>query len=191
MALAAVVGCIGGNGNGGNGWDDSPSSNRSAHSTGRDIGREVADADYSNDPGLPGWDGVRVSIRDDVSSMVEPTTDAEAAVQAPVDVVPTRSDLGSGVFVPAPIVELGCTTEIVCAHPWDCDTAMRVVKCETGGTFDPTVVGDDRERGCLQIHPVHWDKPQCDPEFLFDPAYNAACAYSIWEDSGWGPWSCY
>ncbi|KKL04839.1 hypothetical protein LCGC14_2612080, partial [marine sediment metagenome] len=100
-------------------------------------------------------------------------------------------DLGSGVFVPAPIVELGCTTEIVCAHPWDCDTAMRVVKCETGGTFDPTVVGNDRERGCLQIHPVHWDKPQCDPEFLFDPAYNAACAYSIWEDSGWGPWSCY
>lgn len=98
---------------------------------------------------------------------------------------------------PPPAVTSGCTTEIICAYPWDCATAMRIVSCETGGTFSPNVVGAAGERGCFQIHSTHWGKPQCNPDLLFDPAYNAACAYSIYAGdaetpgSGWQPWSCY
>lgn len=84
----------------------------------------------------------------------------------------------------------GCTQEIICAYDWDCATAMRVVDCETGGTFSPFIVGKKGERGCFQIHPIHWGKPQCSGD-LFNPAYNTACAYSIWAAQGWGPWSCY
>lgn len=80
---------------------------------------------------------------------------------------------------------------IICAYSWDCATAMRIVDCETGGTFDPYANGHEDERGWFQIRFNHWDKLQCNPEYLYNPAYNTACAYSIWLESGWGPWSCW
>ena len=79
---------------------------------------------------------------------------------------------------------------LVCAYSWDCATAMRIVDCETGGTFYAGSVGDYGERGLFQIHEVHWHKPECSGD-LFDPAYNTACAYSIWLEQGWNPWSCW
>ena len=147
----------------------------------------VVDAYPSNVPAIPGGDVHRVPAGYDVPGMVEPTTDSEAAVQAPevIDVVPTGSD--TSVFVP----EAPSSVELtVCAYDWDCATAMRIVACETGRTFDPGAVGAAGERGWFQIHPIHWGKPQCSGN-LFDPVVNTACAYSIWAAQGWWPWSCY
>lgn len=76
---------------------------------------------------------------------------------------------------------------VICAYPWDCATSLRVADCE--GYPDPSAVGGDDERGWFQIHPIHFGKPQCNPANLFDPAYNTACAYSLYSDSGtWQHW---
>ena len=188
----------------------------------QDISEEgLEGADYSNDPGLPGWDGIRVYIRDDVPGVVELPEDTGTPEQVgevddeqgdfPLPTVRGVEERGQPAAprptalpaVPQPTSEgdAGALEEkdtgILCSYPWDCNTAIRVVygptvACPTGESGgNPYAVGDEDERGWFQIHPAHWGKPQCNPEFLFDPAYNTACAYSIWEDSGWGPWSCY
>lgn len=109
-----------------------------------------------------------------------PTEEALDAVE------PVGKPTSVAVPIPVPTVQ-----DVVCAYPWDCATAMRIVDCETGGTFNPRAVGDDHERGWFQIRFNHWGKPGCNPVHLFDPAYNTACAYSIWTEQGWRPWSCY
>ena len=123
-----------------------------------------------------------------VVSATPTPTPASTPTSAPAPMPP----LPNPAPAPAPIT-VGCTTEIICAYPWDCATAMRVVDCETGGTFSPFVVGAEEEKGCFQIHPVHWGKSYCQPDLLFDPAYNAECAWQInaVEGQGWWPWSCY
>lgn len=123
-----------------------------------------------------------------------------------IDTTPTPSPAPTPSPTPSPVPPLPTppptpiitsTQEIICAYTWDCVTAMRIVSCETGGTFDPNAVGDAGERGWFQIHSTHWGKPQCNPNLLFDPVYNTACAYFIYagdentSGSGWGPWSCY
>lgn len=147
------------------------------------------DAYHSNVPALPGGDKHRVPAGYDVSGVVElPQEPGEPEQVGGIeDVVPTGSDTSTGV----PGVTLPLVVEIVCAYDWDCGTAVRIADCETGGTFDPYAVGAEDERGWYQIRFNHWDKPQCNPDYLFDPAYNTACAYSIWVESGWSPWSCY
>lgn len=143
------------------------------------------DAYPSNVPSIPGWDGIRVHSGNDVPSMVEPTP---APTEETVDVVPAGSDTSTSVPGIAPPPDVA---EIACAYDWDCGTAVRIINCETGGTFDPYATGYEDERGWFQIRFNHWDKPQCNPNHLFDPAYNTACAYSIWAIQGWTPWSCY
>lgn len=109
-----------------------------------------------------------------------------------VDVEPTGEPASVSIPTPMPPVR-----DVVCTYPWDCATAMRIVDCETGGTWDPNAVGNSGERGWFQIASVHWDKPQCDPVRLFDPVYNTACAYFVYAGDaetpgqGWNPWSCY
>lgn len=75
---------------------------------------------------------------------------------------------------------------IVCVHDWDCATAMRVVDCETGGTWDPGSLGIYDEIGWFQIHPIHFHR--FDPARLSDPAYNTACAWELYAERGWVPW---
>jgi hypothetical protein len=67
--------------------------------------------------------------------------------------------------------------------------AIAVVRCETGGTFDPHAIGSQGERGIFQIHPVHFAWAQ--PRRLFDPVWNARVAYRL--SSGgrdWHAWTC-
>lgn len=88
---------------------------------------------------------------------------------------------------PAPYPE-----SVVCAYGWDCATAMEIFDCETGGTWNPSAVGNNDERGWAQIHPAHFGRAECDPARLFEPAYNIACAWALYQDSGWTPWiSCW
>lgn len=71
--------------------------------------------------------------------------------------------------------------------------AMRVVHCETGGTYNTRAVGAAGERGLLQVHPIHrptiavlgmtWDD-------MFDPWANARFGLWLYQRQGWQPWSC-
>ena len=70
-----------------------------------------------------------------------------------------------------------------------CSAAMRVAKCETGGTYDRHAIGGAGERGLFQIHPVHFGR--LDESRLFELRYNALFAFRL--SSGgrdWSAWTC-
>lgn len=67
--------------------------------------------------------------------------------------------------------------------------AIRVARCETGGTFYARAVGRHGERGLFQIHPVHFSWAQ--PSRLFDPVWNSRVAYRLSRGgTSWRAWSC-
>lgn len=141
-----------------------------------------------HEPYVPGWYSVGFPAGNDVRRVVEPTPTARPAAQV------GEVSVTSAPVPPTPIPQgapSGSVEEIICSYPWDCTTAVRVADCETGGTFNPYATGHEDERGWFQIRFNHWGKPQCDPAYLYDPVYNTACAYSIWVEQGWSPWSCY
>lgn len=67
-----------------------------------------------------------------------------------------------------------------------------VIKCETGGTYDNTLVGKEGEVTRWQIHPIHfgrWDRQR----LLDDWDYATRAAYTLWKEARykWFPtWSC-
>ena len=66
---------------------------------------------------------------------------------------------------------------------------MRVVACETGGTYDRHALGDAGERGLFQIHPVHFR--WVDEARLFERSYNARIAYRLSRGGrDWRAWTC-
>lgn len=70
-----------------------------------------------------------------------------------------------------------------------CPAAWRVVRCETGGTFNPRSMGDAGERGLFQIHPVHFG--WLNERRLFEPRYNARAAYRLSHGGrNWSHWTC-
>ena len=62
--------------------------------------------------------------------------------------------------------------------------ALRVARCESGGTFDPALVGAAGERGIYQIRPEFWGSvpPDIDGQ--------TAQAASIVARHSWRYWSC-
>ena len=70
-----------------------------------------------------------------------------------------------------------------------CSAALRVVACETGGTYSPWARGSAGERGIFQIHPVHFG--WVDEAALWLPGYNAQIAYRLSRGGrDWSHWSC-
>lgn len=103
---------------------------------------------------------------------------------------PEQREAGSGTTEMAGSVGLlSGIRELICSFPWPCDTAFRIVECETGGTFDTYAIGRYGERGLMQIHPIHFGR--FEPDRLFEPGYNVWAAYQLWLESGWSPWECY
>lgn len=71
-----------------------------------------------------------------------------------------------------------------------CAQALRVVRCETGGTFSPWAVGDHgASRGLFQINEAHWG--WVNEKRLFEPAYNTLIAYRLSRGgTDWRHWTC-
>lgn len=68
---------------------------------------------------------------------------------------------------------------------------MRVVDCETGGTYNPRSLGRAGERGLFQIHPVNWAPMHLNPGRLFERRYNARAAFRLSHGgTDWSPWTC-
>jgi len=75
------------------------------------------------------------------------------------------------------------------------DEFLRVAWCESGYDFD--AVGDrGSSLGWFQIQPK-WHLwrlgavgEELDPLLLFNPVVNAKVAWHLYQEAGWGPWSC-
>jgi hypothetical protein len=70
-----------------------------------------------------------------------------------------------------------------------CSAALEVVRCETGGTFNPWARGSAGERGLFQIHPIHFG--WLNEQRLWQPRYNARAAYQLSHGGrNWSHWTC-
>ena len=71
-------------------------------------------------------------------------------------------------------------------YTWDCETAQRIARCESG--LDPWARGSLGEIGLFQLHPIHQARVGGDLSLLFDPEINTEIAHDLYVASGWGPW---
>ena len=99
-------------------------------------------------------------------------------------VLPTK-----GVSEPAIVSNVGDIESTICGYSWDCGTALRIARCESGLRPD-AVSYDGSSFGLFQIwqgHAYRW------PDFWqawADPARNTAWAHELWSEQGWWPWAC-
>lgn len=139
------------------------------------------------------WVGWRVDLFAGVAGVgVELTPEPEVEVSS---ITIERQPSGEIVVTnpPEAPVAPGELADLVCSFSWDCQTAKRVIACES--SWNPQAVGRVGERGLAQVHPVHreriaamgysWDD-------MFDPRVNLEVAWSIYVDAGhsWRPWTC-
>lgn len=94
--------------------------------------------------------------------------------------------------VPAPVVwqdPVERWREMVAYYwpDWAVDRMLRIMRCESGGI--PWVPNSEGS-GALGLFQImeFWQKTW--PGDYTDPWTNAAVAYQIWLDQGWGAWSC-
>lgn len=69
--------------------------------------------------------------------------------------------------------------DLVCSYDWDCNWALAVIQCESGG--NPNAYNSGGYVGLFQIWQGHGDN-------LTDPATNIAAAYSLYVSGGAGNW---
>lgn len=111
----------------------------------------------------------------------------QSAATPTVDPVASRDDAGSS---PAP----SSTYATAEAEVWaavqayfqasEWEQAMRVARCESGGTYEAAIIGAHGEQGIYQVRAVyHGAVPP-------DIAGQVAQAAGIVARHGWGPWSC-
>ena len=91
-------------------------------------------------------------------------------------------------------VEATGAAEVICAYPWDCPTALRVARCESGSDLEAgfNVSG---HAGTFQISPIHaWRFAKRGLDFWTDATtltWNVDVAYELWTERGWYAWSCF
>lgn len=90
----------------------------------------------------------------------------------------------------APRIADGCPDAIVDTFGDRADRACGVAACETGQTFDNTLIGRLGEVSMFQVHPVHF-RDYSRQRLIDDEWYAAQVAYEMssggWD---WSAWSC-
>lgn len=77
----------------------------------------------------------------------------------------------------------------LCAYDWHCPTAERIVTCESGWNIH-AVSWDGSSYGLFQINAIHfWRWPNAWNEWD-NPEVNTRWAWELYQESGWGIWSC-
>jgi hypothetical protein len=151
------------------------------------INRVGADADHRT-PEPPHVDAAIIPPL--VIEQTTTTTTAPPVTTAPTIPVPSKRPLSSRPEIEEIIrywfAEFGQAVT---------DQAVSIVWCETGGTFDPTVVNGSGHTGLFQISP-QWHRERVRRlgftwDQLTDPAVNAIVAADIYrEDGDWRQWTC-
>jgi hypothetical protein len=75
----------------------------------------------------------------------------------------------------------------VCAYSWPCETALRIVQCESN--WDPAAT-NGVSWGLFQINAIHAPRWANRSEWA-NPEVNTAWAYELYLESGFGIWDCY
>ncbi len=77
----------------------------------------------------------------------------------------------------------------ICDYGWHCAVAERVVSCESKWDAD-AVSWDGSSYGLFQINAIHfWRWPNAWNEWD-NPEVNTRWAWELYQESGWGIWSC-
>jgi len=141
---------------------------------------------YQGDPSLPpgaqrvvqGQDGVYYRQYQAVSedgTLVSRALAAEWYDPEPIDTIIYYSTAPA----PVPAVATGDWQDLVCSYDWDCQWAMAVIMCESGGNAN--AYNPAGYVGLFQI----WEGFGAN---LRDPATNVAAAYSLYQSGGRGHW---
>ncbi len=145
---------------------------------------------YEPDPSLPrgaqrvveGNDGVHYRQYEVVSQDGVETSRAVTSEwddPAAVDTVIYYSTATEAAPVAAAAPYDGDWRDLVCSYDWDCDWALAVIQCESGG--NPNAYNPGGYVGLFQIWEGHGSN-------LRDPATNIAAAYSLYVSGGRGNW---
>lgn len=98
---------------------------------------------------------------------------------------------------PEPTPSGSVADRVAAAWPGDDARVLRLVRCETGGTFDPTVVGPtardgSRYRGLFQMDARFWrtygGHAYASRPDLASVEQQTEVAWRGFEDRGWQPW---
>jgi uncharacterized protein YabE (DUF348 family) len=141
---------------------------------------------YQGDPSLPpgaqrvvdGQDGVyyrQYQVVSEDGTLVSRELAAEWYDPEPVDTIIYYSTAPAAV----PAAGTGDWQDLVCSYDWDCQWAMAVIMCESGG--NPNAYNAHGYVGLFQI----WEGYGAN---LRDPATNIAAAYSLYRSGGPGNW---
>lgn len=130
-----------------------------------------------------------------LASAVDAQTAWFAALPAPTTtpVVRRSGTVGAAATSPPASYEPGSIQQLICTTFGDaCHSAVTVARCES--TFHPDAINGPN-RGVFQINQVHADQWAAVTGVDYwsswmDPAINIAFAHWLYEQSGWGPWSC-
>ena len=103
-------------------------------------------------------------------------------------VLPTK-----GVSEPAIVSNVGDIESTICGYSWDCGTALRIARCESGLRPD-AISWDGTSFGIMQLYAPIW--AGVFPEFWdmwMDAEWNIARAWEIYVRAGYSfrPWACW
>jgi len=119
----------------------------------------------------------------DPADLPPSTTTTAPPVQAQEPAAPRRIPTGDPSLIAL----------VVAAFPEDPDTAIRIVSCESG--WNPEARSPTNDTGLFQINDIHRTPSGVAAGLsvadLTDPATNIRIARSLYDQSGWQPWSCY
>lgn len=76
---------------------------------------------------------------------------------------------------------------------YDCKTALAIAKAESGLREEAFNVNSNSsiDVGVFQINSTHFDRPGCSLKELVDAEKNVDCAFEIFSEQGWAPWTVY
>ena len=74
---------------------------------------------------------------------------------------------------------------------YDCKMALAVARAESGMNAEAWNVNRNGtiDVGIFQINSIHFNQPGCSLKEVADAKGNVDCAYSIWQEQGWRPWT--
>jgi len=85
-------------------------------------------------------------------------------------------------------VQVGSDIEaLICSFGWDCETALRIARCESG--LNPTAY-NGYHIGLFQVDPVLHTWRSATGE-LWSVWGNLTAAWSLYQEVGWSAWSCW